>query len=86
MQGSDSIYIVMPVVVILCLGVLIALPFLGTRDSGGSRGDTSQPGGRKEQQAMSESPAHQGAAAAITYPDSGDPPSDDGGAQLTSAP
>ncbi len=85
MQGSDSIYIVMPVVVILCLGVLIALPFLGTRDSGGSRG--YRPGrGAEEQQAISESPAHQGAAAAITYPDSGDPPSDDGGAQLTSAP
>ena len=34
MQGSDLIYIVMPVVILLALVVLIALPFAGTRGSG----------------------------------------------------
>jgi hypothetical protein len=31
MQGSNLIYIVMPVVIVLALVVLIALPFAGTR-------------------------------------------------------
>ena len=31
MQGSNLIYIVMPVVIIVALAVLIALPFAGTR-------------------------------------------------------
>ena len=37
MQGSDLIYIVMPVVVVLALSLLIVLPFVGARDSGDSR-------------------------------------------------
>jgi hypothetical protein len=41
MQGPDLIYVVMPVVILLALFVLIALPFAGTRGS-----NTSRAGGR----------------------------------------
>ena len=41
MQASDSLYIVMPIVITLVLVVLIALPFVGARDPGrGLPGDT----------------------------------------------
>jgi len=39
MEGSNSLYIVMPVVITLVLVVLIALPFVGARDPG--RGHSS---------------------------------------------
>lgn len=34
MEGSNSLYIVMPIVMTLVLFVLIALPFVGARDPG----------------------------------------------------
>jgi hypothetical protein len=44
MEGSDSLYIVMPIVMTLVLVVLIALPFVGARNPGrGLPGDTHSP-------------------------------------------
>jgi len=40
MTGSDSIYIVMPIIMTLALVVLIGLPFVGARGAG-----ESHPGG-----------------------------------------
>jgi hypothetical protein len=41
MEGSNSLFIVMPIVITLVLVVLIALPFVGARDPGrGLPGDT----------------------------------------------
>ncbi len=37
MDGSEAIFIVMPIVIVVVLLVLIVLPFVGDRGSGGSR-------------------------------------------------
>ena len=37
MQVSNMIYIVMPIVAVLCLAILIGMPYIGARLSRGSR-------------------------------------------------
>jgi hypothetical protein len=37
MDGSNLIYVVMPIVMVLALVVLVGLPFVGTRGAGDSR-------------------------------------------------
>jgi hypothetical protein len=46
MEGSDLIYIVMPIVVSLALVVLIALPFVGDRGAGASHSGGGHPRGQ----------------------------------------
>lgn len=55
MQGSDLIYVVLPVVILLALIVLITLPFAAARSSGDRRS-----GGRhsRRQQSQGQIPGH----------------------------
>jgi len=57
MDGSNLIFIVMPIVMVLALAVLIILPFYGARGSGGSHSGGRHPGGPESQGQVPGRPA-----------------------------
>jgi hypothetical protein len=56
MEGSDLIYIVMPIVISLALVVLIALPFVGDRGAGDSHSGGGHPRGQESRGQLSDRP------------------------------
>ena len=59
MDGSDGIFIVLPIVALIALLILVVLPFVGDRESGDSRSGGRQSLGH---QAQSQIPGHSAAA------------------------
>ena len=69
MEGSNSLYIVMPIVMTLVLFVLIALPFVGARNPGrGLPGDTHSHWPGSEGQIPDHSATPHAVGSGVTVP------------------
>ena len=59
MDGSNGIYIILPIVALITLLILVGLPFVGNRESGDSRSSGRHSPGH---QAQGQIPGHSAAA------------------------